>query len=436
MCGFIVSSLTIPQTAYEKIQNRGPDSTNNATIGNIHFTHFLLHLTGEIVTQPFQKNNIVCIFNGEIYNYKEIHAEARSDVESIIVAYQNYGDEFVQKLDGEFTFVLIDFEKRYMYVASDVFKTKPLFYAINENIVIASYESSCKTILDQHYTAMEPNTMLKYHLDTRELISKTTVHHFDLSQTKDSYVDFNAAFEKAVLKRIPQYCKPLVTLSSGLDSGSISCCLHKHNIPALHVTIPRNEDQNVIHARKNKLGNDSYIMDITPNEKTNWKLHLIENCEPFQWDWRYHPKLKSSDSGFNKSSMQAKCKILTYAREQNIRVLFSGIGADEIMAHNQYYSNGYGNVDTFPDDLHTVFPWFNFFKGSMENYMKGEEYVGGCFGFETRYPFLDTDFVQEFLWLKPELKNTYKGTIYKPGLMQYLYEHNFPTCNRKLGFNV
>ena len=59
------------------------------------------------------------------------------------------------------------------------------------------------------------------------------------------------------------------------------------------------------------------------------------------------------------------------------------------MAHNSYYSCGWGNVDVFPSNLKEVFPWANFFGGSMDNYLRGDEYVGGCFGYETRYPFCD-----------------------------------------------
>jgi len=137
-------------------------------------------------------------------------------------------------------------------------------------------------------------------------------------------------------------------------------------------------------------------------------------------------------------SMLGKSKIIdvTKKKDKNIRVLFSGIGADEIMSHNSYYSNGWGNVDHFPKKLEEVYPWANFYRGTMENYLKGDEYIGGCFGFETRYPFCDKELVQEFLWLKPKLKNSYKGCIYKPPLLYYLEKEGFPFHLRKLGFDV
>ena len=91
-------------------------------------------------------------------------------------------------------------------------------------------------------------------------------------------------------------------------------------------------------------------------------------------------------------------KMIDYCKKnnQNIKILMSGIGADEIMAHNSYYSLGWGNVDYFPNDLNQVYPWKNFYEGTMDNYIKGDEYIGGCFGFETRYPFCDKQLVQNF----------------------------------------
>ena len=72
----------------------------------------------------------------------------------------------------------------------------------------------------------------------------------------------------------------------------------------------------------------------------------------------------------------------------------------------------------------------------MESYLAKEEYTSGIWGIETRYPYLDKDVVQEFLWLSPELKNKYKGSIYKPPLLYYLDINNFPLFNKKLGFDV
>jgi asparagine synthetase B (glutamine-hydrolysing) len=441
MCGIIVSTIDVPENSYNLIQKRGPDNISKVTYNNIHFIHFLLHLTGEKTIQPIidNDNDIICLFNGEIYNYKEILPEAKSDVYSIIAAYNKYGSNFVKYLDGEFVIVLFDFKKNLLFICSDIFKTKPLFYNIDkDNIIISSYESTCRSIKQNNYNQIEPNKVLIFDLNERNLINSYNIYDFDLLQHKNSYDDFYNSLEKAILKRYPENSKPLICLSSGNDSGVIACCLHKFKKNALYISMPKNENLDVILERKNILGESHILLNLEDNEKENWLQYLNSFCEPFNWDWTYNPKVNSVVNGFNMGSMLGKCKIIDFAKQfdSNIRVLYSGIGADEIMAHNNYYSCGYGNVDLFPENLNDVFPWPNFFEGSMKNYLKGDEYVGGSFSYETRYPFCDKDLIQEFLWLKPNLKNDFKGSNYKPALTSYLDKEQFPYHLKKCGFNV
>ena len=438
MCGIIISDLVIPKNASKFVEKRGPDDTNEISYKDINFVHFLLHLTGKKTLQPLIDNNIVCIFNGEIYNYKEILPDANSDVESIIHIYKEKGVEGLRELDGEFAIVIFDFNRNEIILSSDIFHTKPLFYRIDEHIVISSYESACQIINKNTYKSIQPNEILVFDLFNRELKKKLVFYDFDLEQKKNNYEDYINAFEKAVLKRYPEHCKPLVTLSSGLDSGAIACCLNKYNKLSLFVSIPKNEHVATLISRSKILAPAHKLIDITNIDKKYYFKYLSNNCEPCIWDWRYHKKHNSIDNAFNMGSMLGKSKIITLTKsnEPDIKVLFSGIGADEVMAHNSYYSCGWGNVDVFPDKLEQVFPWANFFGGSMDNYLRGDEYVGGCFGYETRYPFCDKMVVQEFLWLQPKLKNKFNGSNYKPALLYYLTKEKFPYYNRKLGFNV
>jgi asparagine synthetase B (glutamine-hydrolysing) len=438
MCGIIVSSLKVSDDACKFISKRGPDYKNEIIFDNINFIHFLLHLTGNITYQPLIQDNIVCIFNGEIYNYKEILSTAPSDSYSIIEAYKKYDEDFVKYLDGEFAIVLLDFNKQKLFMVTDIFKTKPLFYNINKDIIISSYESTCKEIKEQSYISMGPNEVIIYDLKTRKFLKSYSVNKFDLKQYKQNYDDYIKAFEKAVLKRYPEKSIPMVTLSSGVDSGAIACCLNKYKKDVLYLTIPKNEDMKIINERKEILGDSYILLDLTDEEKSYWKKDLEINCEPFIWDWKYNPNVNSIDNGFDMGSMLGKSKLLDFTKkyDPNIRISYSGIGADEIMAHNSFYSRGYGNVDKFPQDLSKVYPWANFFYGSMQNYLKGDEYVGGCYSFETRYPFCDKDVVQEFLWLHQDLKNSYKFSNYKPALLYYLDNEDFPFHVKKYGFNV
>jgi asparagine synthetase B (glutamine-hydrolysing) len=445
MCGIIITNNNISNLDYinQYCKNRGPDYTNFTTINNIHFVHNLLHITGDYTIQPFNyDNNYVAIFNGEIYNYKELYPQAKSDGDCIIPTYLKYGSECMKQFDGDFCIVIFDFIQRKILISSDTFKTKPLFYNIsNGNIIISSYETCCKRINSTvSYNSMQANECLSFSLDTYSLIEKYEIVAFQLNQYKNTYDDWITAFEKAVLKRYPENITPVICLSSGMDSGAISCCLKKYNRLFYPITIPKNENETVLMSRRAKHENLMFL-DLSDHYKSFYKDFLTKNCEPCSWYW-YNQRAKGSlwtVNAFDMGSMLGTSLIVDTIRKQdnNCKVMLSGIGSDEVMAtHNFYDYVNWGQMDYFPNDLHDIFPWFNFFKGSQENYIRGQEYIGGCFSFETRYPFLDKEVVQEFLWLTPELKNGSQNMNIKPTLIHYLTLNDYPFCIEKKGFNV
>ena len=111
------------------------------------------------------------------------------------------------------------------------------------------------------------------------------------------------------------------------------------------------------------------------------------------------------------------------------------MGGDEIFSdygfggQSKYQHSNFGGL--FPEDLHTIFPWPSFYGSTMESYLAKEEYVGGAYGMESRYPFLDKAVVQEFLWLDVKLKNGQ----YKNVLHEYFVRNRFPFApGQKIGF--
>ena len=113
------------------LKYRGPDETNIIENDGFTYIHNLLSITGDYTPQPFEKDNIIFLFNGEIYNYKDF-GDYKSDGLCLIDLYKEYGTEFVKKLDGEFAILLMDFNKDLILMATDIFKTKPLFYSTDD----------------------------------------------------------------------------------------------------------------------------------------------------------------------------------------------------------------------------------------------------------------------------------------------------------------
>ncbi len=104
-----------------------------------------------------------------------------------------------------------------------------------------------------------------------------------------------------------------------------------------------------------------------------------------------------------------------------------GQGADEIFSDYALY----GSTTLGGDYTGVRSKWDNFDAGYNRNIIGQSERALGAIGVEARYPFLDRNVVQEFLWLEDEVKNS----EYKQCLAQRLRKHNMPFVEReKFGF--
>jgi asparagine synthase (glutamine-hydrolysing) len=98
------------------LKNRGPDNTSIKQIKNNFFGHTrlsIIDLDSE-ANQPMVFDDILIVFNGEIYNYDELKVseelvcKTSSDTEVLIRLYQKYGVEFLNLLNGAFSFCIYD----------------------------------------------------------------------------------------------------------------------------------------------------------------------------------------------------------------------------------------------------------------------------------------------------------------------------------------
>ena len=113
MCSILFTSKDINDfnITNKKLKYRGPDYTGTEKINGYTFIHNLLSITGDFTKQPFIEDDIVCMFNGQIYNYLEF-GDYTSDGLCLIPLYKEFGKNFIKKLDGEFIILLADFNKR------------------------------------------------------------------------------------------------------------------------------------------------------------------------------------------------------------------------------------------------------------------------------------------------------------------------------------
>src|SRR5262249_42443989 len=101
-----------------------------------------------------EDGSVAIVFNGEIYNHEELRREleakghifqTHSDTESIIHAYEQFGDDFETSLTGMFAFALWDEDRRRLTLSRDRLGIKPLYYTVHSNQLI--FASEIKAIL-------------------------------------------------------------------------------------------------------------------------------------------------------------------------------------------------------------------------------------------------------------------------------------------------
>jgi len=225
-------------------------------------------------------------------------------------------------------------------------------------------------------------------------IKKFYEHKFDFdNQRKETYDDWLNVFDKAILKRACNKC--FMGLSSGYDSGAISHKLAINGINFKVYTIFNNENEDVINKRL------AYIHDyqVVKMSKELWQ--------------KYYDFLKGKINNValaDKASMGVAYMFDT-AKKEGRTICISGQGGDEIISDYALFPKQSTFKGKFPDKL---YEWKNFKQGMQAEYLAELEEIAALYNIKIRYPFLDIDLVQEFLWLTPELKNkNYKAPLYE-----------------------
>jgi len=433
MCSFTATNRRIDLARDNRhSQKRGPDRTDIVTVEGVQFLHNLLHITGERIPQPFVSGDVACVFNGEIYNFREF-GEFRSDGECIIPLYREYGLDFARRLDGEFAICLVDFRNSLLILINDTFACKPLWFGKKGgDWGAASYKSSLRRCGFDSIEKMQGNGAYCFDLRSLELLNRIRLRDFDLSQHKATYDDWIASFERSIQKRTANTdCRIFLGLSAGYDSGAIALALTTQDIDFKAFTILSGEDREIIRRRHERLRNGE-VIELTAREYRRLTREVNASCEDFEYQDAY----RNYDIKKDKASI-GLAAICSRASRDGYRIYLSGQGADEILSdygHNGvkfYNHSSFGGK--FPDDLNGFFPWHSFYDGTQIQYLNKEEYVAGAYGIETRYPFLDNDLVQEFLWLSSDLKNA----LYKAPLSHYLSSNGYPfQAGVKTGFQA
>jgi len=125
------------QEALLAMKHRGPDYQGDLSVDNMYMGHNRLSILdlNPRSNQPFSSDNYHMIYNGELYNYKELISEqglkvqTTSDTEVVLKMYQKYGANCLDYFNGMFSLVIYNGNNRDIFAARDRLGIKPLYYA-------------------------------------------------------------------------------------------------------------------------------------------------------------------------------------------------------------------------------------------------------------------------------------------------------------------
>jgi asparagine synthetase B (glutamine-hydrolysing) len=481
-------------------QRRGPDATNWATQDGWSFVHNLLSMTGTVTLQPFVNGSAVAIFNGEVYNYRELALELTGNVDafasdgySLLPAYRRWGEDFVRRLDGEFAVVIVDFARREVLLSPDVFGTKPLWYAIwqpntgadgqaadhrlqtgnggsGRRFVATSYESVLIGLGVPHNQRRlaTPNRALIIPFDSFMGGSSKAGHSskascsrrvrafvppgarwfplkvWDLRQYKTDTADWEAAFLRSVQRRTNRLKhRVFIGLSSGYDSGAIDLALKVLHQPHLAVSMEGTEDQKVLARRGELLGTEWIKLNVSVSSFERQMVWLNKHIEEYR-SIHYSGTNQSSHRSptftiTNERPAIGLSLIISTARPLSGLVYLSGQGSDEIISD---YSDGPGRCF-----MSTSCNFDGRFPANLSTIFPWRNFYGGL----NRANLMREELTAgahgvegRYPFLDPEvvqenlwLHQDVKNSEYKRPVADFIRKHNYPNAYHfKSGFTV
>jgi asparagine synthase (glutamine-hydrolysing) len=351
------------------ISNRGRDSKGTFKNADIFLGHHRLSIidTTDKSNQPMVIENHVIVFNGIIYNYKDIRRKlitkghifkSTGDTEVVIRSYIEYGDKCVEHFDGVFSFCIYNLIKKNIFLARDRIGIKPLYYSINGsqlvfsssmkgilsnkdkieiNPIALNYQFTIHSMVPAPHTIidginkLEPGHILNVTKSGETLLKKYfDVNNVELKNYNDNEIinNIDALLNNAVEKRLNIADVPVgILLSGGLDSSLITAISKKYKEELNTYSIGFN-------TINDEIGDEFYYSDLVSDDfKTSHIKYNISN------DDLYH-NLDTVISNMSEP-MVSQDSSAFFLLAKNValsnKVVLSGQGADEVFGGYFWY---------------------------------------------------------------------------------------------------
>ena len=359
------------------IAHRGPDDRGVFYEGNLAFGHRRLSIfdLSSAGHQPFEyKNRYVLIYNGEIYNYKEIKEKllkkgyifyTETDTEVLIAAYDCYGKDCINMFNGMWAFAIYDRVNQHIFISRDRFGIKPLYYYQEKGVFL--FGSEIKQILCmlepfqkvnkkrlyeyliRGYSDYTEETMIENIYQLRggcnlifdcNSLTKEIVQYYSLDNYKQDLDDyskakekFHVAFDNSVKLRLQSDVPLGYCLSGGLDSSAIVCTADRI-VKKDKIQMPQRSISSCFEDKR--YDEQEYIDEVIKNTSVDGTKifpkgdDLLGELDKVIWHM---------DEPFSSTSQYAQWNVFKGAKEKGLTVMLDGQGADEQLAgYTGFYS--------------------------------------------------------------------------------------------------
>jgi len=361
MCGMVgiwsKNSVEIQEnyldTILEKQYHRGPDNSSKYSIDDITLGHNRLAIIdlNQNANQPFVSNcgRYSIVFNGEIYNYIELKQKldyefkTSSDTEVLLASYIKYGEKCIEQFNGMFSFAIYDRKEKTLFCARDRIGKKPFIYSEHySGFYFASELSALFSIgvfsdeedeignaysfLRNYRHTPEPYTKYKeikrlepahaMIIKNQKIIKKWCYwipsFEYDSSITKE---DVYNVIDDAVRLRERADVEIATMLSGGVDSSIITGLMVKHGLKPQAYSLKADDEE----LSRAKLV--AKLFDVP--------LKVFEYDRDLQEEL-YQKMMAIYGEEVRLLPLTHSARIYQQIAKDNIKVVISGIGADEI----------------------------------------------------------------------------------------------------------
>jgi asparagine synthase (glutamine-hydrolysing) len=377
MCG--IAGIIVKQGSYQdlpylmqnllaSIAHRGPDGEGSYQDGPLILGHRRLAIIDLSAQghQPMHSDDqsLSIVFNGEIYNYREIKAElltlghqfrSQTDTEVILQAYRQWGQDCISRFNGMWAFAIYDHSLNQLFCARDRFGVKPFYYINTPKYFmfcseikgllpyLAQQSANQSLILDylltqktDHQAAsffhgiekLPGGHQLSYHLKTHVYKIQAYYQLGPKTATPSIYLEHLA---DAVKLRLRSDVPVGTCLSGGLDSSSIAALA------------AQNVEKGGFHAL-------TAISEHPENDESSYAQRVVNHCQlvwqtiqPRYQDFHDHIAkiMWTQEEPFASPSIVMQYFVMQLAKQAKIPVLLDGQGGDETLLGYERYQMAY-----------------------------------------------------------------------------------------------